>query len=706
VPSFEPRESAVRFGEFAADLQAGEFYRNGTKVRLQGQPFQVLALLLERRGRMVSREELRSRLWPADTFVDFEHGLNAAVNRLREALGDSAEEPRYIETIPRRGYKFIAAVDGGLRQSVLPAAHADVKTRLLIGTAILASLVAMVVSWWVASRRAPRVTASTQLTFSGRVSGGSRVFPAFPALATDGTRIYFSSPKGGMGAVLRLAYLSTAGGDEVFMTAPFGSAELRDISPDGSELLVYGATAGEAELHLWLVPTTGAGPRRLGNIDGQDGAWSADGHRFVYAKGQDLYVAEGDGSNSRKIITTPGKGFWIRWSPDATRIRFTLVDPKTNAQTLWECKPDGTDLHRMPLSWDKQPQECCGEWTPDGRYFLFRTFLEDRADIWLIHEARFLRRVYKPTRLTTGPLDSVAAIPSRNGKQLFVIGVQPRFELRRYDFKTRQFAPYLAGTSALGYSSSADGRWIAYIEQRGEDTILWRSKSNGSERLQLTSPPMLVGWSQWSRDGNQLAFMAKMPDRRWNIYVVPASGGSPRALLSAEHDFVDPEWSTDGHSLMFGQPPDYMADASAARAIYTLNFDTNQITTLPGSEGLYSPRWSPSGRYVVAMPLSERKLMLFDFATQSWTDLTTTPLHIGTPRWSPDSEYVYFDAHPENVLLRVGRNSRKLEKVLDIATANPGASECDFDNLTSDGAVLIKCVTNNGDIYTFDLDLP
>jgi cholera toxin transcriptional activator len=102
----------VRFGDFSADLKAAELYRDGTRLRLQGQPFAVLAVLLERPGRLIAREEFHRRLWPSDTFVDFEHGLNAAVNRLREALGDSSGTPRYIETIPRRGYRFIANVEG------------------------------------------------------------------------------------------------------------------------------------------------------------------------------------------------------------------------------------------------------------------------------------------------------------------------------------------------------------------------------------------------------------------------------------------------------------------------------------------------------------------------------------------------------------------------------------------------------------------
>src|SRR6185369_5708939 len=102
----------LQFGIFEVDLKAGELRRNGSKVRLQEQPFQVLTVLLEQPGEVVSREELRNRLWPADTFVDFDHSLNAAIRRLREALGDSADSPRFVETVARRGYRFLAPVDG------------------------------------------------------------------------------------------------------------------------------------------------------------------------------------------------------------------------------------------------------------------------------------------------------------------------------------------------------------------------------------------------------------------------------------------------------------------------------------------------------------------------------------------------------------------------------------------------------------------
>jgi cholera toxin transcriptional activator len=110
MPQNEPR--IARFGVFELDFRAGDLRKNGTKLRLQGQPFQVLALLLQRAGEVVTREELRQRLWPSDTFVDFDHSLNTAINKVREALGDSASNPRFIETLARRGYRFIAPVQG------------------------------------------------------------------------------------------------------------------------------------------------------------------------------------------------------------------------------------------------------------------------------------------------------------------------------------------------------------------------------------------------------------------------------------------------------------------------------------------------------------------------------------------------------------------------------------------------------------------
>src|SRR6266704_5949113 len=148
MSSPHPPGSTIRFGEFTADLEAQELFRNSSKIRLQGQPFEILAVLLERPGRVVTREELRRRLWPTDTFVDFEHGLNAAVNRLREALGDSSEEPRFIETVPRRGYRFVASLEGRASASARRRVSKWVAIEGVAAVALLAALVTLNVGGW------------------------------------------------------------------------------------------------------------------------------------------------------------------------------------------------------------------------------------------------------------------------------------------------------------------------------------------------------------------------------------------------------------------------------------------------------------------------------------------------------------------------------------------------------------------------------
>jgi len=739
--SAKPSFRIIRFSTFELNLQTGELHQQGRKLKLQEQSFQVLAALLERPGEIVTREELRSRLWSVDTFVDFDHSLNAAIKRLRDALGESPEAPIFIETLARRGYRFIAPVNlcsapsgirianapeqskssflrhwvtnagGGILESplfreTLPQVR---RLRLVYGVVLLLILIAVAIGGWLLSRRVPRVTTSTQLSFSGLIHApGGYNDEVYSTLATDGTRIYSSaSTKEGPS---RLGYVSTAGGEQVSMTVPLERPQLRHISPDGSMLLAYASSPGESESHLWLVPTAGGGPRRLGNIDGQDGAWSPDGREIIYANEQDLYVARSDGSDARKIATTPGKAFWLRWSPDATRIRFTLVDSKTASRTLWQCRADGTDLHRLPLSWDKQPQECCGEWTPDGTYFFFRAARDNSLDIWLIRDTKYLEGTYKPTRLTSGALGAVAAISSRDGKRLFAVEGRNMSETFKYDLRTRKLMPFLPGSSVCCVSTSPDGRWIAYNEVRGAETILWRSKPDGSERVQLSSPPIHGGWPTWSPDGKYIASFSKAQDGSWRIYVFPASGGSPRDPLPKERNVVDPEWSPDGHSLMFGRPPTYWVESSTRTAISILNMDTDQITTLPQSEGLFSPRWSPNGRYVAAMPLSQRKLMLFDFATQSWTELAhgtnQNPKSFDNPRWSPEGEYLYANEEAKGVLIRVDTKTRKLEEIADSKTIEPTSQGCEFFNLAGKGAIWIGCGRLSSNIYALDLDLP
>jgi Tol biopolymer transport system component/DNA-binding winged helix-turn-helix (wHTH) protein len=712
LEEISPGAQVIRFGTFEVNLRAGEIRKSGMKLKLSGQPFQVLVTLLERPGEVVTREELQKRLWP-DTFVDIDHNLNAAINKIREVLGDSAESPRFVETVPRRGYRFVAPLNGGgpkgnpestvsVAVTNEPTERRDaVSTRAgrVIALVLLAVAFAGLASWRFRSRQLLQVVASTRLTYSAQAYGSLSYFwQEFSGLGMDGNRIYFSAVKNG---ITSLAYVSTKGGEPEFLAGPV-RGRLCHISPDGSMLLVLGKVSGDRGAHLWFVPTAGGGARRVGEIDGQDGAWSPDGRQIVYAKDQALWVARSDGSEARKLAEAGGRAHWLRWSPDGALIRFTQIDSHSNV-SLWECRSDGSGVRRIPIAMEGQTLACCGEWSAGGRYFLFRVLRQNHSEVWQIREGSFQNGDLVPNRLTTGALDVAAAIPGKSERELFSMEMQPGAKAWRYDVKERRITPFLPGMDVAMASTSADGQWVAYVEVRGRQNVLWRSRYDGSDRLPLTAAMKAIVWPKWSPNGRQIAFAAEDFDKAFMTYVVDASGGTPRVVMSAEHRYVDPSWSPGGESLMVGRTPDYLGEPGEPKAIEMVNLETKQVTKLTGSDGLFSPHWSPDGRYVAASRLDQRQLLLFDFGSQTWRILfgKSPEDRVDSAQWSPDSQNIYFNNFGK--VLRVSRDNGKVEEVLNLATIDPNASYCDFVDTAFDGALLGNCWSEGGDIYRLDL---
>jgi predicted Ser/Thr protein kinase len=255
----------------------------------------------------------------------------------------------------------------------------------------------------------PRASSYVQLTSDGWPKGAG-------ALVSDGSRLYFAE-ESGMASVI--AQVSTAGGETLSLpAAPVGSPEVMDISPSRSELLIsnYLGFGHEFGWPLWVLPVPAGTPRRLGNILATCAAWSPDGLEIAYVKDRDLYRAHSDGSEARKLTTLPNTASWLRWSPDGSRLRLTLGNPlaHSNAIAIWEASAEGTELHPLLPNWN-QATACCGNWTPDGKYFVFQATRNGKTEIWAIRErggllGSFRKANREPVQLTAGQLNSVTPV--------------------------------------------------------------------------------------------------------------------------------------------------------------------------------------------------------------------------------------------------------------------------------------------------------
>src|SRR5262249_54235635 len=212
---------------------------------------------------------------------------------------------------------------------------------------------------------------------------------------------------------------------------------------------------------LWMIPLPAGSPRRVGDVQAMTAAFSSDGQKLAFCNGQDLFLARSDGTHSQKLATVNGYPLTIRFSPDGKRLRFSVLDRNSASNSLWEVATDGSGLRPLIPDWHQDPGECCGVWTPDGRYFVFTAFRKGSNGVWALSEKTGLlhKTVMEPLAVTTGPLNYYSPEPSPDGRRLFVVGEQSRAELQRYDIHSRQFVPFLSGVSAGELDFSHDGQF-------------------------------------------------------------------------------------------------------------------------------------------------------------------------------------------------------------------------------------------------------
>jgi Tol biopolymer transport system component len=536
---------------------------------------------------------------------------------------------------------------------------------------------------------APKVLGVHQISHTGHLKGNAVVL-------TDGARIYFTD------LVERYhtpMVVSALGGDAVPIPMPFKDVSVCAITADTTELVVVSFDNDPDRQHpsWWRVPVLGGSAVRIGDSQVDDVMTTPDG-QLMLRRGSDIYMAKADGTEARKFLTAPpGVSDYKYFSPDMSRLRFTLFGVG-NSSTLWEASHDGSHLRRFLPDWNRDGSECCGTWTPDGKYYLFQATVAGITSLYWFREGGvFTTGSRRPVPLMPMPLMGSVPMVSRDSKRVFFLGSQSRAELSAYNSALQEFVPYLGGIPAEGVSFSKEGQWVAYV--RIPEGTLWRMRMDGSHQLQLTFPSMKVYAPRWSSDDKRLAFCDVPADGHSKIYTISSEGGAPEAQTSGEPGAHDPTWSPDGNALMFGYGGN-IQDSS----VQILDLKTHAVTELPGSKGMFLPSWSPDGRYVTALTSRGSKLMLFDFRTQKWEDLAD---RAGFPNWSKDSKYVFFD-DTQGIFYRIEIATHRAVELArqGNAQAANGIGGYPWRGLTLDSSPLIAREAGSEEVYALDVDLP
>lgn len=712
----------VRFGAFQCDLSTGELRRNGNRVYLALQPLQVLTMLLERPDELVTREEFKERLWPGQKSGTFEDGLNTAMNRLRAALNDNADKPRLIQTIQRRGYRFIAPVDivvarngsapvttdngegqgrGVAEESSRPAADVvDQRNRggmlrhALQGLAAAAALFAL---WWYTPLPPPQITRIDQITVGARIDRP-------PKPVVDGGHIYYTARDG---AHWNLMQTSLGGGDGQPVDFHIVGVNTRalDVSRRDSTLLLV--TAKGRESQLWTV-SPGAAPTRLGDVvNCGSAAFSPDAKAIACIRSKALWMMDSDGAQSRKVADLPEGSGWLAWSPDGQRLRFTVGQLLNNRETsIWEIASDGRNLHQVFPGWSHPASECCGSWTADGRYYVFTSSHSGRMNLWVTreHGSLWRRSPWGPFQLTSGPGGPFGGTPARDGRHIFFYNGTWQIDPQVLNLNTRELSSFRIGGVSIIPAFSRDGQWIAYCDPRGKG--LFRSRPNGTtDRAQLAPAELTPEFPRWSPDGKWVAFVSSKFGQPSKVHVVPAEGGQPQELLPSSTSVRDADWSNDGKRLVVCH--DLGPNDSGGSELLIVDFATRRADKLPASDNLEATRWSPDGRYISATNQTEFKL--WSLASRQWRVIARGRA-FGFGVWSPDSRYLYFQdiQGKGQAVFRYDVQRQQVDTIADFSEyLKSGVSRCGLAvELAPDGSPIIIFSRSFSDLFAAEVRWP
>jgi Tol biopolymer transport system component/DNA-binding winged helix-turn-helix (wHTH) protein len=655
MPNYPSR--VVRFSVFEVDLRAGELRRNGVKVKLQNQPFQILAMLLERPGEIVMREELHSRLWSADTFVDFNNGLNSAIRRLRDALGDTAEHPTFVETLGRRGYRFIAAVESspakGLKIVAAPERRKSTSWHRWAAIASLCAMVIAVIAWALWRNPLPRGEVIEQKLTANSAENSVTTM----AVSPDGKYLAYADNRG--------IYMKMIHGGETHpvLLPPDFSGRVDDWFPDGTRLLVTRAEKpGKAS--LWSISVFGGSPRPLAD-DASGGSLSPDGSHIAFRRGSLTYdgrwgreewVMRSDGTDSMKVATARPDDSQVgapTWSPDGKRIAYV--------RSLWAYSARSSSVEVN--EWQKENTETIFSdsrlspalhWLPDGRLIYAFGSPQNQQDssLWVVSLQKAAKISSPPKRITGGHGWISQVTATADGKK--VLFLRGNWLPSVYIGTLSMNGTQLLASRRLTMDDNENMPWSWTPDSTA---VLFSSDRNGTREIfkqaidQTIAEILVASTDQVSQpivspDGSDIVYISTprsaSHETPSSIFAVPIGGGTPHLLLK----------DVGIWNLQCARSPSticlYSVEKGEISETFRFDVKSGKMAAPPQIESAFNWSLSPDGseRAIVLYGPSQNKIQLRSTSTGKTRDLVVKGWSglIGI-NWFPDGNRLLVSWH-------------------------------------------------------------
>jgi Tol biopolymer transport system component/DNA-binding winged helix-turn-helix (wHTH) protein len=600
-----PRPKRIAFADFEVDLRSGEIRKNGIRIRLQAQPFQLLALLLVNAGEVVSRDEICRELWPADTFVDFDHSLAAAVNKIREALCDAADNPKYIDTIPKRGYRFIGTIRleppvimavPEMLESVefapAPAATAKTRWKWAIGLVAVTLAVAAAISFAWMSRKPVELPPMTVVPFTSYP--GSETAPSF---SPDGSRIAFSWDSGsgkGSGRPQYDLYVKAIGSETLLRLTNHPSDWISSTwSPDGTQIAFHRlAMDGNG---IYVVPALGGPERKLiathapANLSAPL-SWSPDGKWIAYS---DRAADGGDGGRSFLMNAETLESHEFPHDP-ACRHEGGMTFSHGGQELAMVCAHNTSSWEYLVTDLQGKSRRTVAT-LPDQLTFPLWSG-DDRFLIVAVATATGYAFEEFPVRggevRTLSPTPGEWLAISLDGRKLAVSVSDNHVNIWRKDLRHPETPAVQVYASTLQQNNaqySPDGKHVAFASARSGAWSVWMADTDGSNLVQISQEGH-AGHPRWSPDSRKIAFDMEEPRRQVGTYTADISDRVAHKLKTNIREASDPFWSHDGKWIYF------RGYEGISRQLYRCPAEGGDATLLAASADIRVPIESADGK--------------------------------------------------------------------------------------------------------------